>query len=163
MKTSLLMMLTIWAGAASAAPQTLCRPQEQVFFSCSLGKKIVSVCMTPDKAAVPYMEYRFGTAKNIELKYRSDARQPKFSRVAVNYASNAETVLWFRNADTDYLLHFPMKGGPGLEVKQQGKTISEMACQGGWAATVGEHDQPLPFISEQPDIDSSEAQHYWQR
>lgn len=163
MKTSLLMMLAIWAGAADAAPQTLCRPQEQVFFSCNLGKKIVSLCMTPDNAPSPYMEYRFGTAKNIELTYRSDAREPKFSRVAVNYASNSENILWFNNAGTDYLLHLPMKAGPGLEVRQQGKTISDMACKGGWAATVGEHDQPLPLISEKPDIDSSEVQHYWQR
>ena len=161
MKISVVTWL-MWTGVAEAAPQTLCRSNEQVFFSCSLGKKIVSVCMTPDHAKVPYMEYRFGTARKIEMKYRSDAQQPKFSRVAVNYASDTATILWFTNADTDYLLNFPTKGGPDLEVKQHGKTISQMACQGGWAAAVGEHDQPLPFISEKPDADYAEAQKYWQ-
>lgn len=147
---------------ANAEYKTLCLHDEQIFFSCDVGKKIVSICTTPLNTAAPYMEYRFGSEKNIEMHYRADALHPKFNRVEVNYASNTATILWFRNADTDYLLNFPMKGGPSLEVKKAGETIAEMSCKNGWAATIGEPEQRSPFISEKPNTDYSEVKKYWE-
>lgn len=116
----------------AASSQTLCNQDEKVFFSCNVNRKIVSICITPKRAPTPYMEYRFGTEKKIEMTYRGDSLHPKFKRVAVTYASNTATILWFRNDDIDYLLNFPMNGGPSLEVKKAGKTIAKMACKNGW-------------------------------
>lgn len=164
MRTKILFFLTsaISMEVASASPPTLCHRDEEVFFSCSVNKKIVSVCATPENAQSGYMEYRFGTTQKIEMSYRGDATHPRFNRLAVNYASNTATIMWFRNADTDYLLNFPTKGRPSLEIKKEGKTIAEMTCKNGWKEIVGHPEYPSLFISEKPDADYSEAQKYWQ-
>ena len=163
LKKNILFFITllVLSKLVAASPQTLCNQDEQVFFSCNVNKKIVSICTAQNPATIPYMEYRFGTEKKIEMTYRGDSLHPKFNRVAVTYASNTATILWFRNDDIDYLLNFPMKGGPSLEVKNAGKTIVEMACKNGWEAVIGEPDRPSPFISEKPDADYSEAKKYW--
>jgi hypothetical protein len=153
----------IWMKLASASSPTLCHEDEEVFFSCDIKEKVLSICTSTPNVQSPYMEYRFGTEKKLEMKVRADATHPKFSRLAVNYASDTATILWFRNADIDYLLNMPAKAGPSLELKKDGKTIGEMSCKNGWKAVVGQPDQPSPFISEKPDANYSDAQKYWQR
>lgn len=50
------------------AVESLCDAQEQVIFSCTLGKKMVSVCASNDfSASSGYLQYRFGQKGALEL------------------------------------------------------------------------------------------------
>lgn len=123
--------------------QTLCTPNEQVFFSCPLGKKIVSLCTTAET-----MSYRFGTPKKIEMTYSSGATAPKFNRREALGASNSAKIIWFTNNEVKYLLYSPARGGPVLEVEKDEKTLARMECSKGWTHTAGDIDQLSPFIRE---------------
>lgn len=59
-----LIALPVWAA------EPLCDTQEQVIFSCSLGKKTVSVCASHDfSASSGYLQYRFGQKDALELAF----------------------------------------------------------------------------------------------
>lgn len=151
---------------AEAKNKTLCQPDEQVFFSCEIGKKpigkIVSFCTSGKQQAAPYMEYRFGRPGNIEMTYRGHAAPDTgFSRVDVLYASNASKIIWFKNQQVNYLLSLPIKGGPVLQVVKDNKTIADMACKDGWDTTIGDGEAPSPFITDKPDASAVEAEKYW--
>ena len=112
--------------------------------------------------APSYMEYRFGTPAEIEMRYRGGAGPEfKFSRAEVLYASNASTVVWFKNDEVNCLLHFPMRGAPLLEVVKAGKTLAEMPCKNGWVDTVGTPDAPSPFVKTMPGGYHAEVAKYW--
>ena len=108
------------------------------------------------------MDYRYGTLKKIELEHRGfSAPKYGFYRTEVLYASNSSKIIWFKNQDTNYLLNLPMRGGPILEVRKDGKTLVEMACKGGWGGTAGDPETSSHFIEEKPGGSMSETQKYW--
>jgi hypothetical protein len=57
--------------ASSACAQSLCRPGETVYFSCRVAgsQKTASVCGDATRDADPFLQYRFGTNRRIELEY----------------------------------------------------------------------------------------------
>lgn len=115
-----------------------------MFFSCPLGKKIVSFCTTPDK-----MSYRFGTPQKIEMTFSGGATDRKFSRTEISGASNSSRVISFTNQDVKYMLYSPMRGGPGLNVEKDGEQLAHLECKNGWRFTIGDPDQLSPFITEE--------------
>lgn len=150
-------------GSPKGSPKSLCKANENVLFSCSLGKKTVSLCTSDNGTAPEYLEYRFGTPAKIELSYKGTATDSplKFKRSEVTYASNAATIVWFKNSETNYLLHFPADGGPLLEVIKDGKTIAELSCKNGWADVVGNPTTPSKAIQEIPSGSVSEMSKNW--
>lgn len=59
----------IGPSSAADAGESLCTPGEQTVFSCSTGKKILSVCSsTTVNRNTGYLQYRFGIPGAIELK-----------------------------------------------------------------------------------------------
>ena len=80
------------------------------------------MCESTEPGAVQYIEYRYGTSKKIELRFRgSKADVPKkFSRAEIMGASNSGTTIWFKNIDTYYTLNAPVRGGPYLEILLHG-------------------------------------------
>ena len=127
---------------ANAAMKTNCQLDEKVFFSCPSGKKIISMCESTEPAVVQYMEYRYGTSKKIELRFRGSKTDvpKKFSRAEVSGASNSGTIIWFKNNDTYYTLNSPVRGGPYLEILLHGERIARLACNDDWGAVEGDLD-----------------------
>ena len=136
-------LLLLLLSTTCCSAQTLCAPNEQVFFSCPVGKKVVSLCTTAEA-----MSYRFGTPKKIEMTYSGGAAERKFSRREAIGASNSAKIIWFTNNDIKYSLYSPARGGPMLEVEKDEKTLARMECKKGWTSTVGDIDQLSPFIRE---------------
>ena len=68
-KTTLALIgLTYSISLPAFATETRCSEQEQTVFSCSLGKKIVSVCAAKDISPTNgYVQYRFGPKNAPEL------------------------------------------------------------------------------------------------
>ncbi|MQR01654.1 hypothetical protein [Glaciimonas soli] len=163
-----LILSTLYFGSisfAQAEPVTLCSPNEVVFFSCPLekSKKIVSLCESSKTANLPYLEYRFGTPQKIELRYRGLENDipKKFNRVEVNYGSNSDEVIWFKNDSINYLLHFPMREGPLLEIIKDGNSIANFSCKEGWTNTKGDPDATLTAIEKQEDGIYVDLQKKW--
>lgn len=125
-----------------AAPQTNCQLNEEVFFSCQVGKKILSMCSSPKAETPQYLEYRFGTPKNIELRYRGSVNDvpKKFNRAEITGASNSGITIWFKRNDVHYVINAPVRGGPYLEVIMHGKRVSRFACQDEWGGVDGDLD-----------------------
>jgi hypothetical protein len=71
--------MLVSASAMADAPNHLCKTGERVIFGCSLpNKKLVSLCASGDfGAASGYLQYRYRTAKKIELAFPSDLAAPK--------------------------------------------------------------------------------------
>lgn len=110
--------------------KSLCLPHEKVFFSCHIGKKIVSLCESKVDGADKYMEYRYGKPNKIELKYKGGASDSlnKFSKTEVSGASNSGTVIWFKNNKTYYVISDPVRGWPYLELYTNASSIARLAC-----------------------------------
>jgi hypothetical protein len=136
-------------------------PRKSVF-SCYIGKRILSICASEKANADQYMEYRFGTSQKIEMRFKGkETDWPKrFNRAEVLYASNASTVIWFEYKTINYLLEFPMRGGPELVVSS-GDIIAKMKCNDGWANSVGDPDSPSKFIATQASGYYSELHDKW--
>jgi hypothetical protein len=132
----------------NAATQTNCQLHEKVFFSCPSGKKKISMCESSEPEAEQYIEYRYGTSKKIELRFKGSKTDvpKKFSRAEISGASNSGTTIWFKNNDTYYTLNAPVRGGPYLEVLLHGERIARLACNDGWGAVVGNLDNSSSSI-----------------
>jgi hypothetical protein len=145
-----LLTATFSTLSAAAAVKNLCTPDEQVFFSCELPKKIVSLC-SAGNAGAGYMEYRFGQPGDIELRYRGGSgANAAFMRTDVLGASNAADVIWFENRGVHYVLNFPVRGAPSLEVIKSGRTLARMSCKNGWGSSSGDPAARSPFIVDKP-------------
>jgi hypothetical protein len=133
---------------AVAVNDTLCKKNEEVFFSCKLEKKIVSLCSSNIENALGYMTYRFGTSLKPELEYQvtQDDLNSKFNTAEILYASNSSTVIWFNRLNFSYVLNFPMRGGPLLQVIKNSRVVSQMYCKNGWTDAIGDPERSSQFI-----------------
>lgn len=99
---------------ANAAAPTLCTAFEQVAFSCPIGKKVMSVCVSGDLAGPSsHVEYRFGrVGAPVELSYPArDVRPTVAFEVTTSHlmAKGAHYAVWaieFVNQDAQYTVHW---------------------------------------------------------
>ncbi len=159
----------ISSAIVQAGSKSHCNSNEGVFFSCQLGSKFVSICTNPKGQSNEYLEYRFGTLRRVELRYKGTSKDTprKFSRAEITGASNSGTTIWFLNQGTHYVLNAPVRGGPYLEVIMHGKRQLKLACKNEWAGVEGDLDaesnlievktQPT-FFSEVFEIDTKSNQ-----
>ncbi len=142
----LIFMSSINVGLAKAQT-THCVKNEDILFSCSTGKKIISFCASPKGIHPAYLEYRFGTSKTLELNYKAtegDATN-KFSRAEVLGASSSSTEIWFTNNDVSYILGDPVKGDAAIEIIKQRKIIARLVCKKDFK---GDTSLPSDFIEQ---------------
>ena len=137
-------------NSAQANPSSTCQKNERVIFSCNFANgKTALVCTNTLKSDNQFVEYRFGKAPKVEMTYRADqaSNNAMFHSAEVLYASNAEKVFWFKQADFAYLIHMPMRGGPSLEVMRKQKTVANLQCLKGWSGVRGDSDITSKHIS----------------
>lgn len=131
---SLQMALPAVAGADET---TLCGSSEEVYFSCLVDKKIVSLCASGNiSPANGYVQYRFGMPKAIELQYPELPRPPKniFSISDIAAGNVSFTHVKFRSGAYDYVLY---QGHPsGVYVVKGGRLVANHVCQAGDYASI---------------------------
>lgn len=134
---------------------TLCNPREEIYFSCHIGKKVVSVCasgnISPNSG---YVQYRFGRLNHIELEYPKLPYPPAkfFSISDINQGNVQSTHFKFRLGGYDYVIYsgFPS----GLYVKNAGKIVSNMLCDpGDYESMSPRAFRGIPSKPSQSDID----------
>ena len=123
--------MIVCSGAfADPAQPSLCGPAETPLFTCSVGKKIVSVCSGAGKAT-----YYFGVPGKVEMSSQA------LSFADHSFSGGGETQISVKNKAYSYTVYdkttrtsFSSEGhndpdfGSGLVVQKNGKTISAMDC-----------------------------------
>lgn len=131
--------LALGGPALAAQPASLCAPGEQVLFACPIGPKMVSVCAVAGQPA----QYRFGTARRIELKLSG----LRFARRM--YSGGGESRIEASSGPYRYVVYdrtvrtsFTPNGQndpqneAGLAVYRAGKLVSDRPCKAGSNAQI---------------------------
>ena len=144
MKTQLLSLLIccLLFGHAHLDAQTLCGKGEHVAFSCSVSRKVASLCVAGKPNEASTMFYRFGSPNKVELSYPERAiLAKKVFTSSPNLYSYDGNVVRFRVGKYMYSLYRPVeveRGGgitvdsklteSGLTVRRDGKLVSRLIC-----------------------------------
>jgi hypothetical protein len=113
--------------------ETMCYPHEEIYFSCPIGRKIVSVCaagnISPKNG---YVQYRFGRPGKPELEFPAEPGPPMdwFSITDFLGGSVNSTHLKFNSSGYDYVIY--QSATSGVYVKKNGKTIVNLSCGDGY-------------------------------
>ena len=128
MKRVLLIITMLFAQTVAAGP-SLCAVNEKTYFSCSAGpeRKLASLCGSKSlQQPNSYLQYRFGTKKNLELIFPDDKKD---SLVKFNYYhyfrfQTDRTNISFTNKDTSYAIFSDYDGENGTPTLQRGVSVS---------------------------------------
>jgi hypothetical protein len=112
--------------------KTMCDPSEQIYFSCPVGEKIISVCAAGNYSPeTGYVKYRFGYPGKSEFEYPKNSAPPsdKFL-ISDSFGGNVSTViLKFRSEKFTYVVF--QSAVSGVYVRKDGKTIGSLLCDAG--------------------------------
>lgn len=136
MKTlSLIIFLLLVNSSLKAAELTHCSNEERVVFSCSTGKKFVSVCASKDASKDKgYVQYRYGVINKPELIFPEN-REPankNFSYQYNLYASGYSNDILFNIGTFNYIVSYLFAKGDesgSVEVIKSGKNIANIICK----------------------------------
>lgn len=130
------------AAVVAAPEKSLCDAGETPLFQCTIKDKQVSLCASGvNKDDAGRLQYRFGTAQKIELRY-PDTSQPAsgtFFKSETGYSGGGEERIRFKNGDYDYFLfertvRTGFGNGPNNPefsagvITRHGKTVSTRLC-----------------------------------
>lgn len=111
-----------------------CALDEMVIFSCSLGKRSVSVCASKDAGKDRgYVQYRFGQPGKLELVY-PEHKEPAnkfFSFRNAIVAGGYSNSVTFSKGSFNYTVTSLFSGGESgfVEVSKSGKAIATLSCK----------------------------------
>lgn len=125
----------------ATAQGTLCANDEQIVFSCHLGKKTVSLCRPagPEKTLV----YRYGTSAKLELVYPDVARHEKgaFTQSTKPVFGGGVTSVIFQRGNYEYRVYSKLGRSSGASqddrypefedgvvIMQAGKELKKLVC-----------------------------------
>lgn len=131
-RASFLTVLILAFAKAEADEPTLCSLHEEVYFSCLIGGRVMSVCasgnISPNNG---YVQYRFGRIGKIELEFPEKPYPPRksFSISDISEGNSRFTHFKFNSGRYNYVLY---QGSPsGIYVKKDGKVVSNRSCDPG--------------------------------
>ena len=130
-----------FASGTSHALNELCEKGESTYFSCNIGKKIVSLCASKGLSPTSgYLQYRFGTIKNIEFNYPAQKAHPNgiFFHSGAVYSGGVDTRLSFSNGAYKYVVYSTLTAlgaqtwehvtESGVAILKNGNLIKDMSC-----------------------------------
>jgi len=126
----------VTAAPAKIKAKSLCIGEEKIIFSCSTGKKVISLCASPDVSEQKgTLYYRFGVTGKVELSYPKSGDDPKksFTRGGMMYSGGGGEFIRFRNDDTMYTVYSEFGKGwerDGVNVRKlNGAFIKDFPCK----------------------------------
>jgi hypothetical protein len=132
LRSTIALTMTIMSTLAQADEMTLCHQHEEIYFSCSTGNKIVSLCASGNiSPSNGYVQYRFGTPDHIELEFPSEPNPPRksFSISDISGGNLNFVHVRFKSGGYDYVIY---QGFPsGVYVKKNGKAVLNSTCTAG--------------------------------
>ncbi|MGF7187547.1 hypothetical protein JOE11_000574 [Robbsia andropogonis] len=117
--------------------QTLCEDEEEIYFSCIIKDKIMSICaaenIAPDKG---YVQYRYGRPENVEMRFPKTLVAPlgKFSISDIVLGNISFVHLKFKSGAYDYVLF--EGSADGIYINRGRKNVLTMRCDSGGEYTM---------------------------
>lgn len=136
------------ASGSAWTAESLCREHEQVIFSCSLDKKMVSVCASTNfSASSGYLQYRFGQKNALELAFPALAGTTRslqhIQARTLMFSGGGGGYLRFINGQYHYIVYTAIGKGwgtkDGVAVEKNTRLIVNLECR----------DIPVSRISEE--------------
>ena len=133
--TFVLIGLVYIISSPAVAADTHCNEQEQIVFSCSLGKKIVSVCASSDLSLNNgYLQYRIGQGNTLELILPNSTKPGQHIQArTLMFSGGGGSYLRFINGDYHYIVYTAIGKGwgvkDGVSVEKNNKLIANLKCQ----------------------------------
>jgi hypothetical protein len=157
---SIPMLLTTFAAAG--APVTQCQSKEQVFFSCSVGRKMVSLCGSPMTGKIEKLVYRFGFPLKSENEFVAsvDNGNHFFGTVSGAGPGAGVSQVWFDRGNYRYLMTSCVGGEcpdeAALSVLVHGKIIQNLPCNDD-LNRIGTFSTDLVEFGESPSLSKSKT------
>ncbi|CAK0747807.1 conserved exported hypothetical protein [Gammaproteobacteria bacterium] len=128
------------------ATDSHCTRQEKTIFSCSLGKKIVSVCASQDiSSTTGYLHYRFGPKTAPEFIFPTSSTPSYRSNIRAQtlmFSGGGGSYLRFINGQYNYIVYTAIGKGwgtkDGVAVEKNGKLLTNLKCQDAPISALGE-------------------------
>lgn len=123
---------------AQSGEKTLCASFEDIYFSCPVKDRVISVCasgnVSPENG---YVQYKIGQPGHVEFQYPGAPVVPK-NRFSISdiFGGNLNIVhLKFKSGKYNYVIYQGDVGG--VYVKKNGKTVANLTCGAGDYKTIG--------------------------
>lgn len=122
---------------------TLCVAKEKIVFSCSTGKKIISVCSSENLSSeAGYVQYRYGTKTMTELIFPVQKNHPKDFTKAGNlaFSGGGGSYMRLNNGAYSYIVYSGIGKDwekDGLVVEKSGETLSNIPCKSSVVSNIG--------------------------
>lgn len=122
---------------------TLCVAKEKIVFSCSAGKKIISVCSSENLSSdTGYVQYRYGTKTMTELTFPEQKNHPKdFAKGGnLTFSGGGGSYMRLNNGTYSYIVYSGIGKNwekDGLVVEKGGETLSNIPCKSSVVSNIG--------------------------
>jgi hypothetical protein len=150
-------LISLGLASSASAAESLCSNQETTEFSCSTGKKIISVCASKElTTAKGYMQYRFGPkgAAEIQVPAVQNHPNPLVQSGTLTFTGGGGAYLRFLKGDFRYVVYTATGTGwgkkSGVAVEEGDKLIANIKCKGPTQSAIG------PKLFEQAGLPAAE-------
>ena len=123
-------------AASASAADTLCSGQEAAVFSCTAGKKIISVCASKDLSrSSGYLQYRFGPkgAPEIQVPEAREHPEPSVKSGTLMLSGGGGAWLRFIKGEYGYVVYTATGKGwgtkEGVAVEKAVKLAANIKCK----------------------------------
>jgi hypothetical protein len=136
LSAAVLLVLSTAIASPAAAASSQCAPPERTLFSCDTGRKVVSVCASPELTTDRgWVQYRFGSLGAPELAYpATDSDWRRATRGGVlSFSGGGGAWLAFARGAYRYVVYTAIGKGwgekAGVEVQKDGKRLAALRCE----------------------------------
>lgn len=140
-KAALSMTAMLFLGLQNCYAQSeekdLCAPFEEIYFSCPVGHKVISVCasgnISPENG---YVQYRIGRPGRVEFQYPKMPDPPRRNFAISDISGGNLNIvhLKFKSGSYNYVLY--QGNVSGVYVKENGKIVANLMCGSGGYKTI---------------------------
>lgn len=133
-----------YGASDSFAAGSHCSSEEDTIFSCSTGKKTISVCASEDLSASDgYLQYRFGVKGKPELVVPQtlERLEGEIKGSTLMFSGGGGAYLRFEKGQYDYIVYSAIGRGwgekDGVAVEKNGTLVTSLKCKGSVISEIG--------------------------
>ncbi|HMV13389.1 MAG TPA: hypothetical protein PKD88_04445 [Nitrosomonas sp.] len=133
---SILVLALLGISQSVVSANTHCSHQEVIVFNCNIGKKVVSICASPNLSAkTGYLQYHFGPIHSPELVFPSKKIAPhdQVTGGTLTFSGGGGAYLRFIRNHHRYVVYTAIGRGwgekAGVNVEKNGHRKANLICR----------------------------------